>query len=61
MDVFQNINGKINEEVVISFIANRLNLKVGDAFNTFMKERKDIGVMKIKDTDNFVTVGEVNG
>jgi hypothetical protein len=28
MDVFQNINGKINEEVVISFIANRLNLKV---------------------------------
>lgn len=35
-----NVNGNLNEEVVISeFIANRLNLKVGDAFNTFfMKE-----------------------
>ncbi len=35
-----NVNGNLNEEVVISeFIANRLNLKVGEAFNTFfMKE-----------------------
>lgn len=35
-----NVNGKINEEVIISkFLANRLFLKVGDRFNTyFMKE-----------------------
>ncbi|RTY92527.1 ABC transporter permease [Flavobacterium sp. GT3R68] len=35
-----NFKSSINEEVIISqFIANRLNLKVGDGFNTyFMKE-----------------------
>ncbi|SFE85483.1 ABC transporter permease [Flavobacterium xueshanense] len=36
-----NNKGKLNEEVVISqFIANRLNLKVGDAFNTFFMKEK---------------------
>ena len=35
-----NLNNQLNEEVLISeFLANRLNLKVGDRFNTFfMKE-----------------------
>ena len=35
-----NLNDKLNDEVLISeFLANRLNLKVGDKFNTFfMKE-----------------------
>lgn len=35
-----NFTGKINEQVLISqYLANRLNLKVGDRFNTFfMKE-----------------------
>ena len=35
-----NLNNQLNEEVLVSeFLANRLNLKVGDRFNTFfMKE-----------------------
>jgi lipoprotein-releasing system permease protein len=35
-----NLNSQLNEEVLVSeFLANRLNLKVGDKFNTFfMKE-----------------------
>ena len=35
-----NLNNQLNDEVLISeFLANRLNLKVGDTFNTFfMKE-----------------------
>ena len=36
-----NGKGNLNEEVVISqFIANRLNLKVGDSFNTFFMKEK---------------------
>lgn len=40
--VLPHFDVKVNEEVVISqFLANRLNLKVGDSFNTFfMKEGK---------------------
>lgn len=40
--VLPHFGVKVNEEVVISqFLANRLNLKVGDSFNTFfMKEGK---------------------
>jgi lipoprotein-releasing system permease protein len=35
-----NVSGKVNNEIMISeFLANRLNLKTGDSFNTFfMKE-----------------------
>jgi lipoprotein-releasing system permease protein len=35
-----NVSGKVNNEIMISaFLANRLNLKTGDGFNTFfMKE-----------------------
>ena len=48
-----NLNNQLNEEVLISeFLANRLNLKVGDRFNTFfMKEdtnqRPNLRVFKI--------------
>ena len=50
-----NIKGKINEEVVISqFIANRLNLKVGDAFNTFFMKEKGYNLR------NFNIVGIFN-
>ena len=48
-----NLNSQLNEEVLISeFLANRLNLKVGDRFNTFfMKEdtnqRPNLRVFKI--------------
>jgi lipoprotein-releasing system permease protein len=32
----------VNEDVLISqFLANRLKLKVGDAFNTFFHERSE--------------------
>ena len=50
-----NIQGNINEEVVISqFIANRLNLKVGDAFNTFFMKEKGYNLR------NFDIVGIFN-
>lgn len=48
-----NLNNQLNEEVLLSeFLANRLNLKVGDRFNTFfMKEdtnqRPNLRVFKI--------------
>ena len=45
----------LNEEVVISqFIANRLNLKVGDAFNTFFMKEKGYNLR------NFDVVGIFN-
>ena len=47
--------GDLNEEVVISqFIANRLNLKVGDAFNTFFMKEKGYNLR------NFDIVGIFN-
>jgi lipoprotein-releasing system permease protein len=50
-----NVNGDLNEEVVISqFIANRLNLKVGDAFNTFFMKEKGYNLR------NFDIVGIFN-
>ncbi|MFV8270814.1 ABC transporter permease [Flavobacterium sp. GT2N3] len=50
-----NDKGKLNEEVVISqFIANRLNLKVGDAFNTFFMKEKGYNLR------NFDVVGIFN-
>ncbi|TDE31120.1 ABC transporter permease [Flavobacterium ranwuense] len=50
-----NVNGDLNEEVVISqFIANRLNLKVGDAFNTFFMKEKGYNLR------NFDVVGIFN-
>ena len=50
-----NVNGSLNEEVVISqFIANRLNLKVGDAFNTFFMKEKGYNLR------NFDIVGIFN-
>ncbi|WP_426093820.1 ABC transporter permease [Flavobacterium sp. DSR2-3-3] len=50
-----NNKGKLNEEVVISqFIANRLNLKVGDAFNTFFMKEKGYNLR------NFDVVGIFN-
>jgi lipoprotein-releasing system permease protein len=50
-----NVNGNLNEEVVISeFIANRLNLKVGDAFNTFFMKEKGYNLR------NFDVVGIFN-
>ena len=50
-----NIKGDLNEEVVISqFIANRLNLKVGDAFNTFFMKEKGYNLR------NFNIVGIFN-
>ncbi|WP_426064408.1 ABC transporter permease [Flavobacterium sp. DSP2-3-1] len=50
-----NNKGKLNEEVVISqFIANRLNLKVGDAFNTFFMKEKGFNLR------NFDVVGIFN-
>ncbi len=48
-----NLKGNLNEEILISeFLANRLNLKVGDKFNTyFMKEdsgqKPNLRVLKI--------------
>ncbi len=49
---------KLNEEVVVSqFLANRLNFKVGDAFNTFfMKE----GQNKMPNSRRFKIVGIFN-
>jgi lipoprotein-releasing system permease protein len=50
-----NGKGDLNEEVVISqFIANRLNLKVGDAFNTFFMKEKGYNLR------NFDVVGIFN-
>lgn len=50
-----NDKGKLNEEVVISqFIANRLNLKVGDSFNTFFMKEKGYNLR------NFDVVGIFN-
>ncbi|MFV8346093.1 ABC transporter permease [Flavobacterium sp. ZB4P13] len=50
-----NSKGDLNEEVVISqFIANRLNLKVGDAFNTFFMKEKGYNLR------NFDVVGIFN-
>lgn len=50
-----NVKGDLNEEVVISqFIANRLNLKVGDAFNTFFMKEKGYNLR------NFDVVGIFN-
>jgi len=50
-----NNKGKLNEEVVISqFIANRLHLKVGDAFNTFFMKEKGYNLR------NFDVVGIFN-
>ncbi|TDD76245.1 ABC transporter permease [Flavobacterium caseinilyticum] len=50
-----NNKGDLNEEVVISqFIANRLNLKVGDAFNTFFMKEKGYNLR------NFDVVGIFN-
>ena len=50
-----NNKGKLNEEVVISqFIANRLNLKVGDAFSTFFMKEKGYNLR------NFDVVGIFN-
>jgi lipoprotein-releasing system permease protein len=47
--------GDLNEEVVISqFIANRLNLKVGDSFNTFFMKEKGYNLR------NFDVVGIFN-
>ena len=50
-----NNKGDLNEEVVISqFIANRLNLKLGDAFNTFFMKEKGYNLR------NFDVVGIFN-
>ena len=50
-----NIKANVNEEVVISqFIANRLNLKVGDSFNTFFMKEKGYNLR------NFNIVGIFN-
>jgi lipoprotein-releasing system permease protein len=50
-----NNTGDLNEEVVISqFIANRLNLKVGDSFNTFFMKEKGYNLR------NFDVVGIFN-
>lgn len=53
-----NYQNKLNEEVVISqFLANRLKLKVGDAFNTFfMKE----GESKLPNIRRFKITGIFN-
>ena len=49
------VTGNIKEEIVISqFIANRLNLKVGDSFNTFFMKEKGYNVR------NFDIVGIFN-
>ena len=48
-----NLNNQLNEEVLLSeFLANRLNLKVGDRFNTFFmkvdtNQRPNLRVFKI--------------
>jgi lipoprotein-releasing system permease protein len=50
-----NGKGDLNEDVVISqFIANRLNLKVGDSFNTFFMKEKGYNLR------NFDVVGIFN-
>ncbi|PKH67154.1 transmembrane permease [Flavobacterium sp. ALD4] len=53
-----NFSNQVNEDVVISqFLANRLKLKVGDAFNTFfMKE----GQNKLPNIRRFKIVGIFN-
>lgn len=56
--VLPNYSQKLNEDVLISqFLANRLNLKVGDKFNTFfMKE----GANKLPNSRRFAIVGIFN-
>lgn len=56
--VLPNFSTKLNEDVLISqFLANRLNLKVGDKFNTFfMKE----GDNKLPNSRRFAIVGIFN-
>ena len=56
--VLPNYGKKLNEDVLISqFLANRLNLKVGDKFNTFfMKE----GENKLPNSRRFSVVGIFN-
>lgn len=56
--VLPNYSQKLNEDVLISqFLANRLNLKVGDKFNTFfMKE----GENKLPNSRRFRIVGIFN-
>jgi lipoprotein-releasing system permease protein len=56
--VLPNYSQKLNEDVLISqFLANRLNLKVGDKFNTFfMKE----GENKLPNSRRFTIVGIFN-
>ena len=50
-----NLKADLNEEVVISqFLANRLNLKVGDEFNTYFKKENGSNVR------NFDIVGIYN-
>lgn len=53
-----NLSSNLNEEVVVSqFLANRLNFKLGDAFNTFfMKE----GQNKMPNSRRFKIVGIFN-
>lgn len=53
-----NLSGTLNEEVLISeFLANRLNLKIGDRFNTyFMKEEAN----KLPNRRVFTLVGIYN-
>ena len=56
--VLPDFSSKLNEDVLISqFLANRLNLKVGDKFNTFfMKE----GENKLPNSRRFKVVGIFN-
>ena len=56
--VLPDFSAKLNEDVLISqFLANRLNLKVGDKFNTFfMKE----GENKLPNSRRFDVVGIFN-
>ena len=56
--VLPDFNSKLNEDVLISqFLANRLDLKVGDKFNTFfMKE----GENKLPNSRRFTIVGIFN-
>lgn len=53
-----NLSGALNNEIIISqFLANRLNLKLGDAFNTFfIKEETD----KMPRSRRFKIVGIFN-
>jgi lipoprotein-releasing system permease protein len=53
-----NVNSELNNEIIISqYLANRLNLKLGDSFNTFfMKE----GENKLPNSRRFKIVGIYN-